>query len=251
MNISRSIPRIVFGLLFAVASQAFAITDSFETYSIGNIDGQGDWIDFGGTLLTEVSTDQARTGTQSLKQTLNDVDPNPFDIPGYGSDVYQDLPSVHTSGVWDLSYWVYVPANFDGASILHLADNQVAGGDDLGFGLQLVVDGSATFNEFLASQDGSTGTGVSLIRDQWVEVTASIDLDANTVLATYNGSSIFSGTWDPGTDPASLGGLNLWVQGGEGNGSIYYDDFSLVPEPTNAMLAACGLLAMLAIRRRK
>ena len=94
----RTMSASVFVFIIGVAAQSFAVTDDFESYDTGNIDGQGDWIDFGGTLLTNVSTDQALSGTKALKLTINPVDPNPFDIPGYGSDVYQDLPTEHTTG---------------------------------------------------------------------------------------------------------------------------------------------------------
>ena len=258
---TKTVSRIAFLMAFAFAVPSFAITVGFEDFATGDVDGVGGWHDFGGTQPNLVTTEQARTGSQSLKQSLN-----PAESDGYGSDVYHDLPMVHSTGTWDLSYWVFVPSDFNGASIFHLSEatveSAILSGDDLDFGIQLVVDGSDTFNEVLVSQDGETGVGVPLIRNQWVEVAASINLDANTVTATYNGSSLFSGTWDPnpvdGSDVPTIGGFNMWVQGvtlaGDGaSGSIYFDDISLVPEPSSGLmgLLALGSVAALCRRRRK
>lgn len=251
MNRTKTISTIVFSLaIFAFGMQAFALTDSFESYAVGDIDGQGAWVDFGGTLPSLVSTDQARTGSQSLKQTINSAE---FD--GYGSDLFQNLPSVKDSGVWNLSYWVYTPSDFKGASILHLAENLIVD-FNIDFGLQLVADGSDGFNEFLGSQDGENAQMTTpLLRDQWVEVTAAIDLDNNTVNAFYGGNQVYSGSWDPDSTGASdvptLGGFDMWVQGTDGSGSIYYDDFSLVPEPSSIALLLLGLVSGLGFLRRK
>lgn len=240
-----------------VGSQAFAVTDGFESYSLGNIDGQGNWTDFGGTLTPDVSTEQAHTGTQSLKLTANPAEPD-----GYGSDVFQNIPT-QTSGVWNLSYWIYVPDDFRGASILHLAENTIVAGDiDMDFGLQLVVEVAdmtqtdPAINRFLGSQDGVNGTmDATIIPNQWVEVTADIDLDNNTVSASYGGTQVFSGAWDPDptgpSDVPALGGFDAWVQGTDAVGSVYYDNFSLVPEPATNLLCLVGLVSLYGFMRRK
>jgi hypothetical protein len=137
-----------------------------------------------------------------------------------------------------------------------LAENQVVD-DNLDFGQQLVADGSDTFDEFLGSQDGETAQMTTpLIRNQWVEVTAAIDLDNNTVNAFYGANQVYSGVWDPDSigpsDGPTLGGFDVWVQGMGASGSIYYDDFSLVPEPSSNALILIGLASALGfVRRRK
>jgi hypothetical protein len=251
MNRTKTISRIVISLtVFACGVPAFAAMDSFESYPVGDIHGQGAWVDFGGTLIGEVSTEQAHTGNHSLKQSINSAEAD-----GYGSDVFQNLPSVSNAGVWNLSYWIYTPSDFLGASILHLAENMIVD-DNLDFGLQLVADGSDGFDVFLGSQDGENAQMTTpLLRDTWVEVTATIDLDNNTVNAFYGGNQVYSGMWDPDStgpsDGPTLGGFDLWVQGIDGSGSVYVDDFSLVPEPSSCVLILIGLVSGLGFVRRK
>ncbi|MFC1759503.1 hypothetical protein ACFL2H_12175, partial [Planctomycetota bacterium] len=117
-NSTKTISRVAFLISFAIAAPSFAITVGFEEFATGDIDGNGGWHDFGGTMPNLVTTEQARTGLHSLKQSLN-----PAESDGYGSDLYHDLPMVHSSGVWDLSYWVFVPTDFKGASIFHLSES--------------------------------------------------------------------------------------------------------------------------------
>ena len=244
--------------LALTCSASFAQVDDFESYSLGNIDGQGPWIDFGGEMANEVSSDFAFSGTQSLKQTIGPVQGNPV-VAGYGSDLYMDLASPLTTGQWKFSYQIYVPTSFDGAAILFGSEGSIEEGD-FDVGMYLVADGTADFNEFLYSIDGGTPstTPHSLVRDEWVEVNSLIDLDANSVDVFYAGNILYSGTWDPqnstqpsDNDEVSIGGLNFWVQGGNG-GSVYYDDINLsaVPEPSGTTLLYLGLIGLFVRLRR-
>lgn len=246
-------------LVFFVCSTAFAqLDDDFESYTLGNIDGQGNWIDFGGVMANEVSSELAFSGNQSLKQTIGPIAGNPV-VPGYGSDLFLDLPLKKESGQWQLSYQLYVPASFNGAAALLASEGFIAE-EDFDVGTFLVADGTTGFDEFFLSIDGGNpeSSALRLVRNQWVEVKSAIDLDTNVVDVFYNGSNFYSGPWDPanstpGIDDEiqSIGGLNLWVQGGNG-GSVYYDDIKLsaVPEPACVVLLLFGFIGLLLRIRR-
>lgn len=230
-------------------------TDDFESYSVGDINGQSLWVDFGGTLTSDVSTDQARSGSNSLKLTLNPVDPNPIDLPGYGSDVYLDFAEPISSGVWELSYWMYLPSEFNGVAYSFFSEGAVGEGD-FNFGMQLLADADPR-SDIFSYFDGENAPITDLVKDQWVEVSAKIDFDTNQLELSYNGALFVSGPWDPdsgadATAGTSLAGMDLWVEAGT-VGSVYYDDFSLtqVPEPSSTSLFLLGLSGMLLRSRRR
>jgi len=57
-------------------------------------------------MSADVTDALAHSGSQSLMVSINPAVPNPVGVPGYGSDVFLDLPAEITSGQWNLSYWV-------------------------------------------------------------------------------------------------------------------------------------------------
>lgn len=256
---NRTFSRFCFTVVLLSNTAAFGQFDDFESYVPGNIDGQGDWLDFGGLMANEISTDVAFSGSQSLKQTIGPVAGNPV-VPGYGSDLFMDLPVKMESGEWMLNYQMYVPSSFDGAAVMLASEGFIAEAD-FDSGMFLVADGTTGFNEFFLSVDGGNpeSTTSTLVRDQWTQVEAHINLDANTVDVSYDGISFYSGPWDPtnaesttDNNVQAIGGLNLWVQGGNG-GSVYYDDISLsaVPEPGNTLMLFALLGLQICLRQKR
>ena len=258
-NRSRAVLILIATIFVSLHHSAYGqLFDGFEGYSLGDIHGQGGWMDFGGTLLTEVSDDRAHTGVHSMKQTINPEDPNPFGIPGYGSDVFYDLPMPVTSGSYSLSYWMYVPTGFDGAAVTYVAEG-IVGTPEFDFGPQVAADGSAGFEDFsLSFDEGATIEGSApLVRDAWVKVEALVDLDANSAEYYYDNNLIFSGVFDSDLSTgsaagASIGTVNMWVQGGT-TGSVYFDDVSIqvVPEPRAASFILLGVVGIAARWRRR
>ena len=230
------------------------ISEDFDSYAIGDVGGQGAWVDFGGTLSADITAALAHSGTQSLMVSINPADPNPFDIPGYGSDVFLDLPADITAGQWNLSYWLHVPADFNGIGFGFFSEGPIAEGF-FDHGMQLIVDGDPIADLFVYS-DGVQSYGLPLMRDQWVEVNSMIDLDANTLEVSYNGDELFSGAWDPDAldgDTPTFRGLNLWAQDGS-DGAIYFDDINLapvVPEPAGLLLVFIAFLTRVCYGRRR
>ncbi len=238
-------------LLVGLPAVSGQISEDFDSYAVGDIGGQGAWVDFGGTLTANVTDALAHSGTQSLEVSINPAVPNPIGVPGYGSDVFLDLPADITSGQWNLSYWLHVPANFNGIGFGFFSEGSI-GANVFDYGMELIVDGDPTSDIFVYT-DGVQSFGRQLVRDTWVEVSALIDLDNNTLDVSYAGDSLFSGAWDPDPfvgDAPTLRGFNLWAQDGVG-GSIYYDDINLapVPEPASWFLLLIALTGIQYFRR--
>ena len=227
-------------LALAAGSAHAAVMIDFESYTVGNIHLQGPWVDFGGVLTSDVSTAQAFSGTQSLAlSTTTDG--------AYGSDVYiENLDGAPiTSGVWNLSFQVYVPNTYDGKVSLYQSQGAMPTTFELGSLME--VDNAAGAAVFKNGIDSTT-----LVFDQWTKVEAVIDLDSNTLDISYGGTPFHSGIWDidnPGSP--SIGGLNWWAHGGATPGTAYFDDLSLTQVPEPAAMGLLSLGALLTLKRRR
>lgn len=208
-------------------------TDDFESYTLGDVSGQGPWANFGGPETPDISTAQAFTGTHSLALSTSTAIDN---LGGYGSDVF--IPNINgalvTSGVWNLSFQLYIPTSFDGHFLMYLSQGTMPTVFEEGAVLRANnnpdINPAINRLSFIAGQNGTTP--VRLVLDQWVEVTAMIDLDNDTTEFTYNGTVFNTGAWDiqnPG-DESAIGGINFWVQAGFTPGTIFLDDLSFTGE---------------------
>jgi len=246
-----SVTLVAVGMLILAPGAVHADwSDGFESYNPGDVGGQGPWIDFGGTLTADVSTapDPVKTGAQSLAFSLN-----PTDGDSYGSDVY--LTALNngvavTSGSWTISYQLYMPANYPGGAHMYFSQTPMISFRD-GVWLQAKADGTLHYGV-----DGPDFA--NLVHDAWAEVRLDIDLDADTVTASYDGTPFHTGVWDNNgdveTDTPGIGGINFWANSdgaGTGlSGSFFIDDFSITPEPAAMSLLALGGLAVLRRRRK-
>ena len=223
------------------------ISDDFEAYAVGDINGQGGpWVDFGGTLTSDVSTTFASSGSQSLKLSVNPIE---VANPGYGSDVWAGLDAPISSGKFELGFNLFVPTRFNGINYNFISEGFVGPPDfNFDFGMYLIADGVA--DVFAYSAD--VAATAPLVRDAWTPVLAEIDLDNNLVDVYYNGEHLITNTWDVGVEPASLQSINMWAQEGT-TGAVYFDDFTLtqVPEPSTGLLGLIGLAGLGLLRRRK
>ena len=226
--------------------------ENFDSYPVGNIDGNGPWVDWGGSLTPDVSTAQSLSGANSLRLSSN---PDPGAGDAYGTDVYAttlDPGGVVSSGVWDLTYQLYVEPGFTGQAEMYVS--------------QFAMDGTAaSFSDGLWIRTTTSGTidligatataNPAVVYGAWTPVQLIIDLDADSVTATYGGNEFYSGVWDIATSGTpGLGGVNFWSDGPTGSaGSFFVDDFSLqpVPEPALGGLLALGSLALIRSRRRR
>ncbi len=239
-QIKTLLPLAAFAGLALAGSAHAAVSIDFESYTVGDINGQGPWVDFGGSLLTNVSTAQAFSGTKSLELQS--------DGTNYGSDVYiVNLDGAPiTSGKWSLSFQTFLPTGFDSHVALYQSQGAMPATFELG--AFPVIQGN---NGVIVNGASST----PLVFNAWTKFEMTIDLDADTLEISYGGTSFHSGVWDTDAPGApSIGGLNWWQAGPNPSAGIsaYIDDISLtqVPEPSSAALLGLGGLALM-FRRRK
>ena len=230
--------------------------DGFESYAAGsNLHGQGGWKgwDNDPAHAGTASSAFAHTGTKSAAITTPSAST-------YGDDLTHEFAGVN-AGVWTFTAWQYIPGNTPSGAgrntYLILMNTYTDGGDSTvdRWSLQLKFDLATTgatanrvYDDTLAAA-GSPGTNfVPIVRDAWVPIQVVIDLGADTMNASYNGSTVISTTWRRGT-----AGANLTIQAvdlySSTTGPVYYDDLALVPAPAGASLLA--LAGLIAGRRRR
>jgi len=219
----------------SLAPDLVGSVDNFDSYTLGDINGQGNWVDFGGSVLSEVTTDQAASGTQSMALALNPTQGN----NSYGSDVYNVALNggvVTTAGRWTLTYNHYIPTGYAGNAAMYISQGSMPDNFNEGVYLDAKPDGKLYYGADTAD----------LVYDAWAEIKLDIDLDADTVAASYNGTEFHTGSWNTAALPAAaLGGVNFWATGPAAGltGATYYDDFEVVVEQRLNMPATTVALA--------
>lgn len=193
--------------------------DDFEVYQSGLIDVQSNlfegWLGNGGD--SEVSTDQAFGGQNSLK--IHNTGPNT------GSDVIANV-GPHASGVWKLSFALYLPAGKNTSyNLIHKYPPQANA--DFAFFAVLKENG------YLVLQDDAFGPldSVAISHDNWLELDHVIDLDQDSISLYLDG--VLFKKWqfsvNAGVFSNQFEALNMWSWGPGGASLAYYDNFCLVP----------------------
>ena len=187
-------------------------SDNFDSYATGSqLHGQGGWKgwfnDPAGGALT--SSAQAHST------------PNSAAILG-ASDLVHEYGA--TDGQWTYTAWQYVPADFTGQSYFILLNSYDDAGSNLNWSAQVMFDAAANT---VTNSGGVSGGTLALVKGQWVELRAEIDLNADTGAFYYNNQLLYSGTWSgqvSGSGATSIAAVDLFANGAS---VIYYDDMSL------------------------
>jgi hypothetical protein len=180
---------VVAAVAFALPAQAQTFFDNFDSYAAGSgIIGQGGWQGWAGGT----SSNAFVSSTQSYSS------PNSLGVSG-GADVVQTWGGI-TNGLWYAKAWTYVPSTQTGEMffiLMNTYDGVCASGGPCNWSVQVAMcrtgcvttgvnPGSATN---LGGSDVPGGGSTALITDQWVELIAEINLDANSYTVYYNGSA--------------------------------------------------------------
>lgn len=228
-------------------------SDGFEGYSVGsNLHGQGGWKgwDNDPAHAGTASDSFARTGSNSARISTPSS-------TAYGDDLTHEY-SGYTTGQWNYTAYQYISSNTPSGAgrntyfiLMNTYDDGAAGTTDR-WSLQLKFDLSTnTVYDDALSAAGSPGTAfLAIVRDAWVEISVDIDLDANTMLARYNGAVVLNTSWTRGTAGAqqAIEAVDLYSST---TGPVFYDDLSLTRVPAPGALGVLALGGLMAGRRRR
>ena len=141
----------------------------------------------------------------------------------------------YTSGQWSLGAWMYKPITTTGGVMdipsFFIIQNQYNHNGPYNWSVQ--VNFSPLTGGWVADQETTSYSGVAIF-DQWVEMRADIDLDADSVELFYDNVSMGApypwngGLSGAGSGDTAIGALDLFANGGLSPQSrVYYDDVFL------------------------
>ena len=178
---------VVAAVAFALPAQAQTFFDNFDSYAAGSgIIGQGGWQGWAGGTSSNAFVSNAQSYSS----------PNSLGVSG-AADVVQTWGGI-TSGLWYAKAWTYVPSTQTGEMwfiIMNTYDGVCNPQENCNWSVQVVAcrtgctttgaNPGAVTN--LGTPDVPGGGSTALLTNQWVEVIAEINLDANTYTVYYNG----------------------------------------------------------------
>ncbi len=196
--------------------------DDFDAYPPGEVCGQGGWEEWTGSVgvCGSVTTEQANSPPHSLKIVGVGTPP--------GDDTVQQLDIV--GGVWTFRTMTYVPtdATGTGSAILLNTYPTIANSS-----WSMVIWLDATQNQI---RDWNNVDLTPMIKGQWVELRAEIDIPNDSYDVYYDGKPFVTGSsWRDHIQPGGTGRIRaIDLYGGEpGSGGItamYFDDIGVFPE---------------------
>lgn len=234
--------------VLAVGAQAQVYSTSFEapTFTVGDLQGQGGWDTTNvGTPTWTVSTDRAKTGTQSVKWS-------DAGVTSASSFAWIDVSTFAPGAVPALSAAFSVFIEQNSAASRRFGFDIFYNSTDRS---RLIIDkntgifGNTAIASTAVSQLGTLSTASA---GRWVDFFVNINFGTRAVTATVDGINIalpsLSTSTTNATDIDLFRGLNSPLSGE--TGLAYFDDYRVaaVPEPTTMALLALG--AVVANRRR-
>jgi hypothetical protein len=224
-------------------------TDNFDSYTAGVVIPAGNgWVGWGGPSANGIVTaGPSNSAPNSLAV-----------VGGAGTDQVLELGYGEKLGKWTFSTMTFVPAaNKAGETYFNLMNTF----DDANgiykwshVGVHWMMDANHEKADKVFNDDTPAGDELDLIYDQWVEVTAEIDLINNLCEVFYGGVSLSAAAEWSGEPVLGIDVMDIYPISGDAS-VMYYDDISLVqteiPEPATMSLLALGGLAVLRRRRRQ
>jgi len=208
--------------------------EDFDSYTAGTVlDDVGGW--YGWDDVSSVAGVVSDTQAYSA--------PNSIAIDGGDGDAVHPFTPI-TEGQWTFTAWQYVPSDLD-ALTYFIINNEYQHGGPHDWAIENHYDPSLGL-VWDQIRDPDILNPLPLIYDQWTEIRVEIDLDTNFMEQYYDGDLLSSGTWNIYAGGViAIANVDLYAPHFV---EVYYDDLSLVPEPTAGLLLLAGAVAV--IRRR-
>ncbi len=208
-------------------------SDGFESYASGTLlDNVGGWAGWGNS--------PAAAGTATNAQAHSGE--NSIIITG-GADAVHPFAGEFTSGQVSLTAWMLLFRNDHTTDTFFIVMNEYTHAGNWTWTIEMQFD-TATGNVL---DDFRPETNVIPIAyDRWAEIRIDFDLDADTQTTFYDGIELSTGTLTRSAgDPLEIANIDLFTMGA----TSYYDDLSVVPEPSSCLLVLIGVGALLRRRR--
>ena len=226
-------------LALPTACAAVGWSDDFESYALDSLlAGQGGWAGWDGGGCAAIAGDDQAIDSQAAELFVYD-------------DLVQEYTGIGGGGKAKFVGWQYLPDDNSGVTGMQtyfiLMNNYNFAPDPKAWSVQLQFN----LETGLLQDDMNPALeDMPIVFNQWMEIKIDIDFDLNTYDAYYGGNVLSTGTqyMNPAgaDDKLKLAALDLWADVGV---PVYYDNMSVVPEPSVFLLAGLGLLAL--IRRKK
>jgi len=207
-------------------------TENFDSYANGTVlNNVGGWFGWDNvpSACGTVTNEQSFSSPHSMKIWNDDDAVHPF--TGY------------TSGQWVFTCYQYIPSGLDKMTYF-IINNLYNHGGPYEWAIETHFD-PATGYVFEALRDPNGTNKKPIVYNRWVEIKTVIDLTANQMQHYYNGQLLASGIWNVRGGPIAIANVDLYAGAPTAphQTPVYYDNFSLVPEPASILLLlAAGLL---------
>lgn len=223
---------VVLAMLAIAATGAnAAFFEDFDSYATGSqMHGQGGWKGWDNNSAWSAPTSAAYS-----------VSPrNSVEIGGSADLVHE---FTEAGGKYTFTVQQFIPDGSTGQNYFILLNQYNDGGPyDWSVQLNCNMDTGQIISDF------GGGASLPIQWHRWVELKFDIDLDANTIDEYYDGALLASHVWDD-TGNNTLGAIDLF---GNGADPIYYDNISVIPEPTSLwLLLGAAVIGLVALLRRR
>lgn len=218
------IAALTFGALMLASTAQAQWSDDLETATVGPIAGQNGWELWDPAYPGDVTTAQARSGSNSIRIGQNAA-ANESDV------VYQyyqsGLNPQYASGKWVYKTHQYIPSTMTGTTYFIMMSQYAVGGP-----YKWAVQVEFTTTDLKIDAGASNNGTATTITDQWVELRVHIDLDADTAEFFYNGEQVgptyawTGGPFGGSNSTTTIAAVDLY---GNNATDCYYDDFDLYP----------------------
>lgn len=186
--------------------------ESFENYNVADsLSNVGGWVLWDNNLAVTAypSSTLFRSGSQSV-------------------DIAQTTDLVHsyaiTSGTWIITAHQFIPSTTTGTDHYFIVMNTYNANGTKYWSTQVrfLLTNNTVYDNLPGGQ--GTVTSQTLIRDQWIPIVVTINLDANTQTVTYNGNTVLTGPWVRYGGTTHLAAIDLY---GSTANHVYYDDIEV------------------------